>query len=138
MLVITTVKATLVENYEEAMKVEADLDSIPRHTSKLEVKPISNQNPVLLTKPKEEHSNELENVVKMVHRLSNKIVDLEKEKGASSLRKPFKAYYKKREESRQPQLPLLNFAILNFNEVGMDHSVHFIKKTTPKKVALNG
>ena len=48
--------------------------------------------PLLLTRPKEEHSNELENVVKMVHKLSNKIVDLEKENRASSSINPFKPY----------------------------------------------
>ena len=43
--------------------------------------------PLLLTKPKEEHSTELENVVKMVHNLSNKIVDLENDNKGSSSKK---------------------------------------------------
>ena len=62
------VKATLVENYEEAKKVEADLDSIARHTVQQKLKTIASKNPLLLTRPKEEHSNELENVVKMVQK----------------------------------------------------------------------
>ena len=66
--------------------VEVDIDSITRHTLEPEVKTTTSKKPLLLTRPKEEHSNELENVVKMVHKLSNKIVYLEKEKGASSLR----------------------------------------------------
>ena len=61
----------------------------------------------------------------MVQNLSKKIVDLEKEKGASSSRKPFNLYYKKREESVQPQPPLLNSVVFNFNEVGMDHFCTF-------------
>ena len=97
MFVKWAVKATLVEKYEEAMKLEADLDSSTRHTLELEIKTISSKRPLLLTKPKEKHPNELENVVKMVQILSNKIVDLEKEKGASSYRNPFQPYYKKRE-----------------------------------------
>ena len=72
-------------------------------------------------RPKEEHLNELENVVKMVHKLSNNIVDLEKDKGSSSSRNPFKPYYRKREESGKLQLPPINSVVLNFNEVCIDH-----------------
>ena len=90
MFVKRAVKVTLIENYEEANKVEDDLDSIARNTLEPEVKPMANKKPLLLNRPKEEHSNELENVVKMVQKLSNKIVDLEKGKGASSSRNPFK------------------------------------------------
>ena len=63
------------------------MESIEKYTSEPEVKTFSGKKPLLLTRPKEEHSNELENVVKMVQKLSNKIVDLEKEKEASSLKK---------------------------------------------------
>ena len=66
MFVKWAVKATLVEKYEEAMKLEADLDSSTRNTLELEIKTISSKSPLLLTKPKEKHPNELENVVKMV------------------------------------------------------------------------
>ena len=83
---------TLVENYEEAKKVEEDLDSIISHTQEPELKPTTRKRPLLLTKPKEKHSNELENVVKMVHKLSKKIVYLEKDKEASSYRKTFNPY----------------------------------------------
>ena len=76
-------KITLVENYEEAKKVEADLDSIEKNTLELELKHVTSKIPLLLTKPREEHSNELENVVKMVQKLSNKIVDMEKDRGTS-------------------------------------------------------
>ena len=72
---------------------------------------------MLLTRPKEEHSNELENVVKMVQKLSNKIVDLEKDKEVSSCKKPFKPYFKKKEESGTYQPPVYNSSVLNFNEV---------------------
>ena len=50
---------------------------------------------------------------------------MEKENGASSSRNPFNPYYKKREESGQPQPPLLNSVVLNFNEVEMDHFCTF-------------
>ena len=70
---------------------------------------------MLLTRTKEEHLNELEDVVKMVQKLSNKIVALEKDKRASSSRKPFKPYYKKMEESGQLQPPPIYSVDLNFN-----------------------
>ena len=90
------VKRSLVENYEEANKVEVELDSINKHTAEWEVNSFSGKKPLLLTRPKEEHSNELENVVEMVQKLPNNIVDLEKDKEASSSKKQFKPYLKKR------------------------------------------
>ena len=96
MFVKRAVNPMLEENYDESSRVEVDLDSISNHTSEPEVKTTSSKKPLLLTRPKEEHSNELENVVKMVQKLSNKIVDLEKDKGASSSRKHLKSFYKKR------------------------------------------
>ena len=96
------------------------MDSISRHTLEPELKHTTSKMLLLLTKPKQEHSNELGNVVKMVHNLSNKVVDLEKDKGVSPYRKKLKPYYKKREESEQPQPPVHNSVVLNFNEVSMD------------------
>ena len=56
---------TLVENYEEDKKVEEDLDSIEKHTPEPNLKHTTEKWPLLLTNPREEHSNELENVVKI-------------------------------------------------------------------------
>ena len=95
-------KLTLVENYEEAKKVEADLDSIAKNTPKPKLKHTIRKRPLMLTKPREEHSNELENVVKMVQNLSNQIVDMEKDRGTSSYRNPFNPYYKKRKREDNP------------------------------------
>ena len=83
MLMKRAVKLTLVENFEEAIKVEVDLDSISKHTSNLEVKTFSGKKKLLLTKCKLEHLNALENVINMVQKLSNKMVDLEKDKESS-------------------------------------------------------
>ena len=95
-------KVTLVEKYEEANKIEAYLDSIEKYTPEPELKQTRRKIPLMLNKPKEEHSNELENVEKMVQKLSNKIVDMEKDRGTSSYRNPFNPYYKRKEESGQP------------------------------------
>ena len=85
---------------------------------------------MLLTKPKEERSNELENVVKMVQNLSNKIVDLEKYKEASSSRNPFRQTFKKKEENSPSQPPTNSSYVLNLTEVGMDNFLYF-SPTTP-------
>ena len=81
--------------------------------------------PLLLTKTKQEHSNELDNVVKVAQKLSNKEVDLENDKGISPYRKPFNPYYKKREESEQTHPPMHISVVLSFNDVGMDHFCSF-------------
>ena len=87
MFVKKSVKPSLVENYEEAKKVESELESINKHSVEPEIRNFGSKKPLLLTRPKDEHSNELENVVKMVQKLSNKIADLEKDKEANSVRK---------------------------------------------------
>ena len=66
MLVKKLLKPSLVENYKEDKKVEHDLESINKDYVELEVRTFGIKKPLLLTKPKEEHSNELENMVKMV------------------------------------------------------------------------
>ena len=52
-------KVTLVEKYDEAKKVEVDMDSIARHTLEPELKHTTSKRPLPLTKAKEEHPNEL-------------------------------------------------------------------------------
>ena len=74
----------------------------------------------------------------MVQNLSNKIVDLEKDKEASASKKQFKPYFKKREESGTSQLCVYTSSVLNFNEVGMDHFYTFHQETHSKKFSHNG
>ena len=59
MFVKREVKVTLVENYEEAKKVEDDMDSIEKHTLEPEVKPMASKKPLLLARLKEEPSHQL-------------------------------------------------------------------------------
>ena len=80
MFVKRSVKPTLVETYEEDIKIEVELESINKHSVEPEIRNFGSKKPLLLTRPKEERSNELEGVVKIVQKLSNKIVDQEKEK----------------------------------------------------------
>ena len=73
-----SVRPTLVETYEEAEKVEAEWESIEHYPMQSEDKTFGNKKPLLLTKPKDEQSEELEGMVKMTQKLSNKVIDLEK------------------------------------------------------------
>ena len=56
---------------------------------------------LLFTKPKEEQSPDFESMAKMMQKLSNRIIDLEKEKEAQKFYKP---YYKKRRITINPNL----------------------------------
>ena len=60
------VKANLAKTYEEDEKIEVELESINNYSVEPETKTFSSKKPLLLTKPKDEWSNELEGVVKMV------------------------------------------------------------------------
>ena len=88
---------------------------------------------MLLTKPKEECCNELENVVKMPQKLSNKIVDLEKDKEASSSRNPFRQIFKKKEENSPSQPPTNISSVMNLTEVGMDNFCSFHQQPDSEK-----
>ena len=58
----------MVETYEEAIKVEVELESINKYFVEPKISTFGRKKPLLLTRPKEEHSNELEGVVKMVQK----------------------------------------------------------------------
>ena len=75
------VKPTLLKTYEEAERVEAEKESIEYYLEQSgEI--CFGKKPLLLTKPKDERSHDFEGMVKMMQKLSNRIIDLEKEKEA--------------------------------------------------------
>ena len=49
-----SVKTTLVATYEEAEKIEAELESINKYPMELETKTFNSKKPLLLTRPKDE------------------------------------------------------------------------------------
>ena len=81
-------------------------------------------------KPKEEQSHDFEGMAKMMQNLSNRIIDLEKEKEAQKFYKP---YYKKKEDNNQPQPPPHSIASMNLTEVGMDNFFTFHQQPHSKK-----
>ena len=68
------------------------MESIENYPMESDEKTFGNKTPLLPTKPKDEWSQDLEGMVKMMQKLSNRVIDLEKEKEAH---KPYKPYYKK-------------------------------------------
>ena len=66
-----SVRPTLVETYEEVEKVEAELESIEHYPTQSDEITYGNKNPLLLTKLKDERSQELDGMVKMMQKLSN-------------------------------------------------------------------
>ena len=96
-----TVKPTLSETYEEAERVEDEKESIEYYPMQSEEKTFGKK-ALLLTKPKDEQSHDFEGMLKMMQKLSNKVIDLEKEKEAH---KAYKPYYKRREDNNQSKPP---------------------------------
>ena len=84
----------------------------------------------LFTNPKEEQSHDLEGMVKMMQKISTKIIDLEKEKKAQKFYKP---YYKKREDNNQSQTRPHSPASMNLMEVGMDNFFTFHQQPHSEK-----
>ena len=74
-------KPTLAETYEEAEKVEVERESIEDYPERSGEKNVGRK-ALLFTKPKEEQSPDFESMEKMMQKLSNRIIDLEKEKEA--------------------------------------------------------
>ena len=84
---------------------------------------------LLFNKPKEEQSPDLEGMEKMMQKLYNRIIDLEKEKETQKFYKP---YYKKREDNNQSQPPH-NSASMNLIEVGMENFCTFHQEPHSEK-----
>ena len=74
-------KYTLAETYEEAERVEAERESIEYYPKRSGEKNVGRK-ALLFTKPKEEWSPDFEGMAKMMQKLSNRIIDLEKKKEA--------------------------------------------------------
>ena len=93
-------KPTLAETYEEAERVVAERESIEDYPERSREKNVGSK-ALLFTNPKEEKSPNFKGMANMMHKISNRIIDLEKEKEAQNFYKP---YYKKREETINPNL----------------------------------
>ena len=122
-------KTTFAETYEEAEKVEAERESIEDYPERSAEKNVGRK-ALLFTKPKEEQSPDFEGMAKMMQKLSNRIIDLEKEKEAQKFYQP---YYKKREYNNQSQPPPHSPASMNLTMVGMDNFCTFHQQPHSEK-----
>ena len=77
-----------------------------------------------------DHRQDFEGMVKMMQKLSNKVIDLEKEKEAN---KSYNPYYKKWEDDNQPKTPPHNPAAMNLTDVGMDNFCTFHQQPHSEK-----
>ena len=127
------IKPTLSETYEEVERVEAEKESIEYYHKQSGEKNLGKKS-LLLTKPKDEQSHDFEGMVKMMPKLSNRIIDLEKEKEAQKYYKP---YYKRREDNNQSKPPPHSLASMNLTEVGMDNFCTFHQQPHSNFFPLN-
>ena len=121
-------KPTLAETYEEVERVEDEKESIEDYPEQSGEKN-AGKRALLLSKPKEEQSHDFEGMLKMMQKISNRIIDLEKEKEA---RKAYNPYYK-REDNNQFKTPPHNSASMNLIEVGKDSFCTFHQQPHSEK-----
>ena len=79
---------------------------------------------------KDEQSHEFEGMLKMMQKISNIVIDLEKEKEAH---KAYKPYYNRREDNNQHKPPPHSPTSLNLIEVGMDNFFTFHQQPHSEK-----
>ena len=84
-------KPTLVETYEEAERVEDEMESVEDYPD-LPREKTTNRRALLLSKPKYEQSYDYQGMLKMIQNLSNRIIDMDKGREAQKTHKP---YYQK-------------------------------------------
>ena len=114
-------KPTLIETYEEAERVEAERESVEDYPD-LPGEKTANKRVLVSSKPREEHSHDLEGMMKTMQKLYNRIIDLEKER---DIQKTYKPYYPKREDNNQWKIPSPNLASINITEIGGDNFCTF-------------
>ena len=122
-------RPTLVETYEEEERVEAEKESIADYPD-LPKKKTTMEKSLLMSKPKEEQSHDFQGMLKMIQKLSNRIIDLEKER---EVQKTYKPHYQKREDNNQLKIPPPNLASMNITEVGGDNFCTFHQQPHSKK-----
>jgi hypothetical protein len=95
----------LALKFDEAKTVERELSAYDQHPRYEETKSAGKKS-LLLTKPLDNESRDIDNVVKMVKKLSNEVVDLKNNVGeGSSKPQTFHPFFKKPDNPPQPPEP---------------------------------
>ena len=126
-------KPMLAETYQEAERVEAESESIEDYLESFEDKTTVVRSS-LLFKSKEDRSHNYHEMMKVLQKMSNPILDLENERDIQKTNKP---YYPKKEDNNQWQVPPPNLASINITEIGGDnfctfHQQHHSEKKCPQ------
>ena len=123
------VKPTLVETYQEAERVEAESESVEDYPDSLEEKTTVRRSS-LLFKSREDQPHDYHEMMKVLQKMSNRIVDLEKERDIQKTNKP---HYPKKEDNNQWQVPPPNLASINITEIGGDNFCTFHQQPHSEK-----
>ena len=103
------VKPMLVETYQEAERVQAESESIEDYPDSFEEKTTIRTSSLLL-KSRENQTQNYYEMMKALQKMSNRILDLERER---DIRKTNKPHYPKKEDNNQWQVPPPNVASIN-------------------------
>jgi len=122
-------KPTLIETYEEAKRVEAERESVEDYPD-LPGDKTADKRVLVSSKPREEHSHDLEGMMKTMQKLYNRIIDLEKERDIQKTDRP---YYSKREDNNHWKIPSPNSASINITEIGGDNFCTFHQQPHSEK-----
>ena len=102
-------KPTLAETYQEAERVEVESESIEDYPDSFEDNTTVRRSS-LLSKSKEDQPHDYHEMMEALQKMSNRIIDLEKERDTQKTSKP---YYPKKEDNNQWQVPPPNLASIN-------------------------
>ena len=102
-------KPTLAETYQEAKRVEAESESIEDYPDSFEYKTTVRRSSLLFNS-REDQTHNFHEMMRVLQKMSNRIVDLEKERDIQKINKP---HYPKKEDNNQWQVPPPNVASIN-------------------------
>jgi hypothetical protein len=97
-------KATLVEAFEEATQIEKDILSLKDSSSnEIENTSSSKKKIEILPRPTQPENSELENLTKVVQKLSNQVIDIKRStEEASSSKGPYRPPFRKPFQTNRP------------------------------------
>ena len=114
-------KPTLAETYQEAERVEAESESIEDYPDSFEDQTTVRRS-LLLFESREDQPRNSHEMMKALQKMSNRIVDLERERDIQKTNKP---HYPKKEDNNQGQVPPPSLASINITEIGGDNFCSF-------------
>ena len=122
-------KPTFVEAYQEAERVETESESIEEYPDSVEEKTALRRSSLLFNS-REDQPHDYHEMMKVLQKMSNRIVDLERERDIQKTNKP---HYPKKEDNNQWQVPPPNLASINITEIGGDNFCTFHQQPHSEK-----